>query len=147
MAEHGFYQFYHSLLDFQRNNNSYFIRSIIRNDDDLQLITIKQMRKPIIIFLYLNGIATIIFVAEILIYKWLKWRNCKQSTHFYLKLKPNEIYFSKRYVFSIRPNTDFTTCGKATQIKIATNTNDNWTVSEAMSYCTTKKEKNKTQKY
>lgn len=80
MAEHGFYQFYHSFMDFKMKwIGQSFSRPTgrIRDEIDLESITIEQLRKPMIIVLYLNGMATIIFVAEFLVFKWLKWRNCK----------------------------------------------------------------------
>lgn len=47
---------------------------------NLEPITIEQLRKPIIIVLCLNGIAGILFIAEIVVFKWLEWRKRKQLT-------------------------------------------------------------------
>lgn len=81
MAEHGFYQFYHSIMEFkQKYIGQKFSRAIGTNENeinDLRPIIIEQLRKPIIIALGLNAIAVIIFVAEILVFKWLQWRDCK----------------------------------------------------------------------
>ena len=82
MAEHGFYQFYHSILEFEMKETAgtvYLDMGIDKDEIDLEPITIEQMKKPIIIFLCLNGIAVILLIIEILVFKWLKWRNCKQS--------------------------------------------------------------------
>lgn len=83
MAEHGFYQFYQSLVDFQQNWMVVEVGMITHKDNyevNLEPITIEQLKKPIIIALCLNGIATILFVAEICVYKWLQWRNRKLLT-------------------------------------------------------------------
>lgn len=94
MAE--FYQFYHSLLEFKLKR---FIEKfnrlmrINRDKIDLEPIVIEQFEKPIISFLYLNGIAAIVFIAEILVFKWLNWRNCKLANNFKLNIsKCNRIY-------------------------------------------------------
>lgn len=82
MAEHGFYQFYRSFMEFRFKYDGEKIRlasRIIDEIDSLDSITIEQLRKPIIIVLYLNGISTIIFIAEFLIFNRLKWRNRKHS--------------------------------------------------------------------
>lgn len=80
MAEYGFYQFYHSALAFKwmgrfENLNRFF--GFIGNEIYLEPITMEQLKKPIIIFSCLNGFALLIFIAEILLSKWLKWRCCK----------------------------------------------------------------------
>lgn len=78
MVEYGFGKFYDSISDFNRQLYVSFRRGYKEKDDDLLLpITIEQIWPVIIIVLSLNGIATIIFVAEILYYKWRNWRNCK----------------------------------------------------------------------
>lgn len=86
LAEHGFYQFYQSIADFAKKKWSqkfYMSSRNSNNEDDLfQAIAVEQFKKPISIVLYLNGIATIIFIAEIFIFKWLKWRNCMQTSQF-----------------------------------------------------------------
>lgn len=78
MAEHGFYQFYQSWMEFERK---FLSRSagIFDVEFELKPITIEQLRKPSIIVLCLNGLAVVIFVAEILVFKWLKSRNRKHS--------------------------------------------------------------------
>lgn len=80
MAKHGFFQFYQSLLEFQQKWRmaKYGLTSRKENYEvDLEPITIEQLRKPIIIVLCLNAVAIAVLVAEILVFKWLKWRNCK----------------------------------------------------------------------
>ena len=82
MIEHGFHQFYHSIIDFQKNGiieNLYHLMGVDKDEIDLEPITIEQFKKPIIIFLALNGIAVILLLAEIFVFKWLKWRNCKHN--------------------------------------------------------------------
>lgn len=86
MAEYGFYQFSESISEFKHKWKAGVIDRTVENDnnvdDDLQSITMEQMKKPIIILLCLSAIAIIIFVAEILTFKWLKWRNCKHPNIF-----------------------------------------------------------------
>lgn len=82
MAEYGFYQFYQSFMEFHMDyeGQAYERLSKVNRDKDeihLESITIEQLRKPIVIVLCLNGLATIMMVVEILIFNWLKWRNRK----------------------------------------------------------------------
>lgn len=84
MSEHGFYQFYDSYMQFILNSmlQKYAqTAGAIKGEMDLQSITIEQLRKLIVIVLCLNGIAALLFVVEILAYKWLRWRNCKHSNN------------------------------------------------------------------
>lgn len=79
MVEHGFDKFYYSVAEayMKRVTNEYEISFLLEEEDDqLQSIAIEQIWPVIYIVLSLNGIATIIFVAEILHYKWKNWRNC-----------------------------------------------------------------------
>lgn len=112
MAEQGFYQFYHSISDFSQK---WVFGKFDKDEVDLQSITIEQLRRPIMIILLLNGIASILFVAEILIFKWLKWRNREQRKNVF-EFILNVFSFFKKYSISVRPCTDFTTCEKATEI-------------------------------
>lgn len=98
MAEHGFYQFFESYFEFLEHR---FANVIMKMDDsdDLQTITIEQMKKPIVIFLCLNGLAAIIFIAEILIFRWLKWRNRKRTLIFKLGIHDAK----SNMLFSIDP--------------------------------------------
>lgn len=86
MAEYGFYQFYQSLSELQTKQlaSKLYGPSGVDNEDNnhLQPITMEQLKKPITIILCLNGIATILVVAEVLLLKWMKLRDCKQQTIF-----------------------------------------------------------------
>lgn len=82
MTEHGFYQFYQSFSRFKYKNIVEKVKQLTGNDEDeieLEPIMLEQLKKPIIIYACLNGIATIIFIVEILLFKWLKWRDSKHS--------------------------------------------------------------------
>lgn len=82
MVEHGFNQFYTSFVDYKEmiDFNKVFLGLETNNenddddDDDLKSITIEQFKIPIIIVICLNALPTIIYVAEILVFKWLNWR-------------------------------------------------------------------------
>lgn len=78
IAEYGFYQCYDSYMEIKLKHLAHIVGlTIIKDEFDIESITINKLRKPIIIVLCLNGIATIAFVVEIFIFKWLEWRNCK----------------------------------------------------------------------
>lgn len=80
MAEHGFYLFFHFLMEFQLKWRLTKIGMTSLKENykvNLEPITIEQLRKPIIIALCLNGVAVFVFVAEIFVFKWLNWRSCK----------------------------------------------------------------------
>lgn len=87
--------------------------------------TSSARRKPIILFSYLNGIAMILHIAEILIFEWLIWRNCKHSNILMnLKFMRIECIFRMSPIFLlhfIRQGTDFTDCGKAFKVEITAN--------------------------
>lgn len=102
MAEHGFYGFYQDIMDFKLKHligRLAQVKGMIGDGVDLQSITIEQLRKPVVIVLCLNGIATIVFVIEILVFKWLKWRNRK-----YLKFIMTQTFhfISFRFILSGR---------------------------------------------
>ena len=89
MVEHGFVHFYQSYLIYKEQRayaKEFFMFDIILNktkndSNEFQSISVEQFKTPMIILLFLNGIATIIFVAEILVSKWLKWRSCTYYQH------------------------------------------------------------------
>lgn len=88
MAEHGFYQFYHSFSEFQLKwdiRRLYRVMGNEQDQNDLLSITMQQLHKPIVVVSCLNGIAAIAFVAEILIIKWIEWRNREWNNWGYLK--------------------------------------------------------------
>ena len=91
MVEHGFVQFYQSYLIY-KEHRAFAMNFLLfevtmnkrKNDgDELQSISVEQFKTPMIILLFLNGIATIILVAEILVSKWLKWRSCTYHKYNY----------------------------------------------------------------
>lgn len=45
----------------------------------IQRIEIQHIRRMIFLYLYLCGLSIIIFIAEILVSKWKKWRNRKHN--------------------------------------------------------------------
>lgn len=73
MAEYGFHEYCQSISEFTLNWYAKDIERSMENsnvDNDLQPITIEQLQKPIIIVLSLNGIATITFFAEVILFKF-----------------------------------------------------------------------------
>lgn len=90
MVEHGFDYFYDSINEFSQKRLIEKLKIVHfhmrgkkneEDDQDLQPVTVEQLWPVIYIILSLNGIATIIFVAEILYSKWQNWRNCKYRMH------------------------------------------------------------------
>lgn len=47
------------------------------DESDIQPFTMNQLKRPIIFVLNFYGLATIIFLAECLVYKWNDWRDRK----------------------------------------------------------------------
>ena len=86
--ETGFLHFHYKHLVY-REQLTYAMKVAMYSDKalndgdevELQSINGDQFKTPMIILLFLNGIATIIFVAEILVSKWLKWRSCMYYKH------------------------------------------------------------------
>ena len=80
MFEYGFNEFFQSFHEYKRKwliGRVYLKIGVDKDEIDLEPITFEQMKKPMLIFLSLNAIALFIFFAEILIFRWLKWRNRK----------------------------------------------------------------------
>lgn len=137
MTEHGFDQFYQHILEFQQKWLFAKDGMTTRKDKyevNLEPITIEQLRKPIIIVLCLNGIAGILFIAEIVVFKWLEWRKRKQLTidnaAFILVSSLSDSVF-------YRPSTDFANCRKAAQAEIRAKVSE--TFFKTMQNCTTQK--------
>lgn len=47
----------------------------INEDNDIEPFPMKQMMRPFLFVLCLDGMAIILFLAEIVIYKWKHWRD------------------------------------------------------------------------
>lgn len=73
IAENGLHQFYDSFIAFQRN----FIERdhLKQQDEDIQALTVEQLRRPMILVFFLWGVAIVIRIAEIIAIKWRHWRN------------------------------------------------------------------------
>lgn len=68
MMENGMHQFYTSFTNFLRK---LFARQFARSDDDdSQALTMSQLKRPMIFIFGLWGVAIIVFIAEIIIFKW-----------------------------------------------------------------------------
>lgn len=69
MVENGIHKFYLSLAIFkQKLIDRAYLEQI---DDDFQALTVEQLKRPMILLFYLWGMATIIFIAEMTIFKWI----------------------------------------------------------------------------
>lgn len=70
MMENGLHQFYRSfstfLMDLIENLNHN------RDNDDIQALTMEQLKIPFIIFIVLLGLASIVFVIEVIVYHFNK---------------------------------------------------------------------------
>lgn len=74
MSENGLYQFYNSFAEF--SYKSYISHNNPQsNDGEIPPITMQQFKRMMLFILCLNGSATVVFLAEILIFMWMDWRN------------------------------------------------------------------------
>lgn len=64
----GLHKFYTSLADF----NQKLIGRVYSNgdEDELKALTMEQLRKPMILIICLWGVATTIFLIEMILFKW-----------------------------------------------------------------------------
>lgn len=71
----GLHQFYASYCDFKQKliERAY----LKQNDDDFQALTAQQLVRPLIFLCCLCGVATFIFIGEIVAFQW-KHRNSNQ---------------------------------------------------------------------
>lgn len=78
MMEYGFHQFYTSIATFkQKLVDRVFLD---QDDDDLYALTMAQLSRPLVFLLLLCGLASIVFVAEIINFKWRNLRNQRAIT-------------------------------------------------------------------
>lgn len=80
----GLHEFYSSFCDFKQK---LIERTLLKDkSDDYRALAMDQLIRPVIALLCLCGAATIIFIAEILLFKWKRFRNRRmtapQSTNF-----------------------------------------------------------------
>lgn len=75
MEQSGLHRFYTSSAEYDQNlaEKGYF-NDEMHEQDDLQALTLEQFNRPLIFFLWLWGIVVVIFIGEILVYKWMNWR-------------------------------------------------------------------------
>lgn len=80
MVENGLHKFYLSLAIFkQKLIDRAYLEQI---DDDSQALTIEQLKRPMIVLFYLWGTATIIFICEMTIFKWILCnRRLRSNSH------------------------------------------------------------------
>lgn len=77
MMQSGLYRFYTSLADYDRKiiEEEYLAANKDDEDeDDLQALTIEQLKRPLMLLLSLCGIVMVIFIGEILVFKWNNWQ-------------------------------------------------------------------------
>lgn len=73
MMESGLHHFYRTFAEFrskfsQRPNEH-------QDTDDILVLEIDQMIRPMKIIFCLWGLATVLFITEVIVHKWNKWRN------------------------------------------------------------------------
>lgn len=84
MAENGLYQFYNSYTAFQKTHykDSAFQNVIIdayNQVEDITPLTFQHFKRVVVFILFLHAVAFVIFLAEILIFSWKKWRDRKYT--------------------------------------------------------------------
>lgn len=75
--ENGLHQFYQSfstfLMDLIDNRNLH--HDVNDDDDDIQALTMEQLKIPLIIFIVLLGLASVVFLIEVIVYHFNRLRN------------------------------------------------------------------------
>lgn len=69
MTESGLHEFYKSYAFLKEK---YMQRAFMNQteDDDMQALTVEQIKRPLFLVFCLFGIATTVFIAELVIVKW-----------------------------------------------------------------------------
>lgn len=73
LAESGLYTFFVSFSEFSRKfvERPYLNRDV-GEEDDVQVLTVEQLQRPMILIFFLWALAVIIFIAEVI---WIKLKN------------------------------------------------------------------------
>lgn len=83
MMSSGLYEFYTSYAEFKRRiMKPWCVGPCPRHthdsdDDDLQVLTMEQLRRPMMLIFGLWALAAVIFVIEYIISKVNNWRSCR----------------------------------------------------------------------
>lgn len=76
MMENGLHQFYKSfstfLMDLIENRN---FNQDNNDEDNIQALTMEQLKIPLIIFIVLLGLSSIVFVIEVIVYHFNRLRS------------------------------------------------------------------------
>lgn len=82
LAESGLYTFFVSFSEFSRKfvERAYLNREE-EDEENMQVLTVKQLQRPMILIFYLWGLAVITFVAEIILVKLRKWFSRRNQTN------------------------------------------------------------------
>lgn len=77
MMQNGLHQFYTNFADFKQK---FLVREYLsEKDDDLQALTAEQLKRPMILMSCLFGVAIVIWMAEIIIFRWKNRRTHGQQ--------------------------------------------------------------------
>lgn len=69
--ENGLFQFYTSLASFKQK----FIERTYQDENDVQALSMNELKRPMKLFLGLCAFSTFIFLFELTISNWNNWRN------------------------------------------------------------------------
>lgn len=94
MMENGLYQFYKYFSEYLLQLHHRTLSN--ENDDEIQVLTMDQLKRPMMVILGLWGLAMAIFIMEHIIRKWKEWRGTRIQ---YLdpKYKPKRIRQQKLF--------------------------------------------------
>lgn len=79
----GLHQFYMTFCDFKQKlieRTHSYLQSDDDDDDDDQALTMKQLKRPLILLLGMCAITVLVFIAEIVVYKWNNRRRNRSRT-------------------------------------------------------------------
>lgn len=96
MMESGLYDFYTSMAEFDRHLRLKDLE--IDEDDELKPLTFDHMKRVMILFLFLIGIAVIVFILEVYLLKWITF--VRWLTRKYQIVEPI-IYFKVHNQFNL----------------------------------------------
>lgn len=75
MMQSGLHRFYTSLADYDRKlSREEYLSAKKDDEDDLQALTMEQFKRPLMLLLSLCAIVVVIFIGEILVFKWNNWQ-------------------------------------------------------------------------
>lgn len=77
ISENGMYEFGEGLRKVAHLKGAQRLIGDTSEDDDLHSMFFEQIKRVMLFTLSLYGVATIVFIGEIIVFRWKKWRHRK----------------------------------------------------------------------